>query len=44
METLALSRSDGVFSIPMSRPQKKNAADGQMFRELAEAFAEAARR
>ncbi len=44
METLELDRSNGVLSITMNRPQKKNAATGQMFRDLAEAFGEAARR
>jgi len=44
METLELKRSSGVFSITMNRPEKKNAANGQMFRELTEAFAEASRR
>jgi enoyl-CoA hydratase/carnithine racemase len=44
METLELERSSGVLSITMNRPDKKNAANGQMFRELADAFAEATRR
>ena len=44
METLELKRSSGVFSITMNRPEKKNAANGQMFRELAAAFAEASGR
>ncbi len=38
-ETLLLSRSDsGVVTITMNRPQKKNAADGAMWRELLHAF------
>ena len=44
METLELERANGVLSITMNRPHKKNAANVQMFRELTEAFAEAAER
>ncbi|MGD0083790.1 MAG: enoyl-CoA hydratase-related protein [Acidimicrobiales bacterium] len=42
METLMIERSDGVCSVMMNRPEKKNAANGPMWRELAQVFREAA--
>src|SRR3954447_13055472 len=36
METLQVERSGGVVTITMSRPEKKNAVNGQMWGELRE--------
>ena len=45
METLLVERSDdGVVTLTMNRPEKKNAMNGAMFRELRETFAEVADR
>ncbi|MFD5810226.1 enoyl-CoA hydratase/isomerase family protein [Rhodococcus aetherivorans] len=38
MQTLVVERSEGVVTVVMSRPEKKNAADPTMWRELAETF------
>ena len=38
METLLIDRADGVVTVTMNRPAKKNAATGQMFEELLETF------
>jgi 2-(1,2-epoxy-1,2-dihydrophenyl)acetyl-CoA isomerase len=42
METLEIGRSGGVLSVVLNRPEKKNAANGPMWRELATVFREAA--
>jgi enoyl-CoA hydratase/carnithine racemase len=42
METLVVERSAGVLSVMLNRPEKKNAANGPMWRELAEVFRAAA--
>ncbi|MCZ7525205.1 MAG: enoyl-CoA hydratase-related protein [Acidimicrobiia bacterium] len=34
METLVVERSDGVVTVTLNRPEKKNAISGQMWREL----------
>lgn len=41
MDTVVLERSGGVLSVVMNRPEKKNAATMQMWRELAEVFRQA---
>lgn len=38
METLVVERAGGVATVTMNRPQKKNAANGAMWRELLETF------
>jgi 2-(1,2-epoxy-1,2-dihydrophenyl)acetyl-CoA isomerase len=38
METLLISRQDGVVTVTMNRPSKKNAATDVMWRELLETF------
>ncbi|MFE4499106.1 enoyl-CoA hydratase/isomerase family protein [Rhodococcus sp. NPDC056743] len=38
MEFLRVERRDGVVTVVMSRPEKKNAANLEMWRELAETF------
>jgi len=38
METLLVSRQDGVVTVTMNRPAKKNAANDVMWRELLETF------
>ncbi|MFI6309697.1 enoyl-CoA hydratase/isomerase family protein [Nocardia fusca] len=40
MQTLTVERDDGVVTVVMSRPEKKNAGSPAMWRELAEAFTE----
>ena len=42
METLIVERDAGVVTVTMNRPEKKNAANGQMWDELREVFAEVA--
>jgi len=34
METLIVERKDGVVTVTMNRPERKNAANGTMWREL----------
>lgn len=38
METLEISRRNGIVEVVMNRPEKKNAANGVMFEELVETF------
>ncbi len=40
METLLVDRADGVMTVTLNRPEKKNAMNGQMWRELIELFDE----
>ena len=40
METLIVERADGIVNVTMNRPEKKNALDDLMFRELLEVFLE----
>jgi 2-(1,2-epoxy-1,2-dihydrophenyl)acetyl-CoA isomerase len=40
METLIVERKDGVVTVTMNRPERKNAANGVMLNELKEVFAE----
>jgi 2-(1,2-epoxy-1,2-dihydrophenyl)acetyl-CoA isomerase len=40
MDTLIVERAGGVVTVTMNRPERKNAANGQMLRELPEIFAE----
>lgn len=40
METLIVERKDGVVTVTMNRPERKNAANGRMLRELQETFTE----
>jgi 2-(1,2-epoxy-1,2-dihydrophenyl)acetyl-CoA isomerase len=40
VQTLEIERRDGVVTVVMSRPEKKNAGDPAMWRELAETFTE----
>ncbi len=40
METLLVERKDGVVTVTMNRPERKNAANGRMLVELREIFAE----
>ncbi|NNH70854.1 enoyl-CoA hydratase [Nocardia uniformis] len=40
VQTLEVERRDGVVTVVMSRPKKKNAGDPTMWRELAETFTE----
>ena len=40
METLIVERKDGVVTVTMNRPERKNAASGKMLRELAQIFME----
>lgn len=40
METLIVERKDGVVTVTMNRPERKNAANGVMLDELKEVFAE----
>ncbi|WP_063041534.1 enoyl-CoA hydratase/isomerase family protein [Nocardia pseudovaccinii] len=44
METVAVERNDGVVTVVMSRPEKKNAGSPTMWRELAQTFREIERR
>jgi enoyl-CoA hydratase/carnithine racemase len=39
-ETLIIDRKDGVVTVTMNRPQRKNAANGKMLRELEATFIE----
>ena len=41
-ETLIVERSDGVVTVTMNRPERKNAANGTMWRELQAVFDDAA--
>lgn len=38
LETLIVERKDGVVTVTMNRPSRKNAANGQMWRELLDTF------
>ena len=38
METLILERKDGVVTVTMNRPERKNAANGKMLTELRATF------
>jgi 2-(1,2-epoxy-1,2-dihydrophenyl)acetyl-CoA isomerase len=40
METLIVERKDGVVTVTMNRPERKNAANGKMLTELRTTFAE----
>jgi 2-(1,2-epoxy-1,2-dihydrophenyl)acetyl-CoA isomerase len=40
METLIVERKDGVVTVTMNRPERKNAANGTMLRELEQIFVE----
>ena len=40
METLLVERKDGVATVTMNRPERKNAANGRMLLELREIFEE----
>ena len=40
LETLIVERDDGVVTVTMNRPERKNAATGLMWRELLETFEE----
>ena len=40
METLIVERKDGVVTVTMNRPERKNAANGAMLRELRTTFEE----
>ncbi len=40
METLLVERKDGVVTVTMNRPERKNAANGRMLTELREIFTE----
>jgi 2-(1,2-epoxy-1,2-dihydrophenyl)acetyl-CoA isomerase len=40
METLIVERKDGVVTVTMNRPERKNAANGRMLVELREVFEE----
>jgi enoyl-CoA hydratase/carnithine racemase len=40
VETLLLDRNDGIVTITLNRPEKKNAANGPMWDELMEVFRE----
>ena len=44
METLIIERADGVLSVTLNRPEKKNAGTYQMWKELGEVFTEARQR
>ena len=43
METILVERADGVVSVTLNRPEKKNAANDQMWDELQATFDEVAR-
>ena len=36
METLIVERKDGVVTVMMNRPERKNAANGKMLTELSQ--------
>jgi enoyl-CoA hydratase/carnithine racemase len=38
MDTLIVGRKDGVVTVTMNRPERKNAANGRMLRELEQTF------
>ena len=38
METLIVERKDGVVTVTMNRPERKNAANAKMLTELLETF------
>ena len=38
METLIVERKDGVVTVTMNRPERKNAANAKMLSELLETF------
>ncbi len=40
METILTARSDGIVTVTLNRPEKKNAINGVMWRELLETFEE----
>jgi 2-(1,2-epoxy-1,2-dihydrophenyl)acetyl-CoA isomerase len=40
VDSLLVDRADGVVTITLNRPHKKNAIDGRMWRELVEVFGE----
>ena len=40
METLIVERKDGVVTVTMNRPERKNAASGKMLSELEQIFVE----
>ena len=40
METLIVERQDGVVTVTMNRPERKNAANGKMLTELRATFEE----
>ena len=40
METLIVERKDGVVTVTMNRPERKNAANGKMLTELRTTFEE----
>src|SRR5713226_10663768 len=42
METLLVERADGVVTVTLNRPEKKNAINGPMWRELIDVFDEVA--
>jgi enoyl-CoA hydratase/carnithine racemase len=42
IETLIVERSDGVVTVTLNRPEKKNAINGRMWRELIDVFDEVA--
>ena len=42
VETIDVQRSDGVITITLNRPQKKNAVNGVMWNELLATFREIA--
>jgi enoyl-CoA hydratase/carnithine racemase len=42
METLLVERTDGVVTVTLNRPEKKNAINGPMWRELIDVFEEVA--
>jgi enoyl-CoA hydratase/carnithine racemase len=42
LETLIVSRNDGVVTVTMNRPERKNAANGTMWRELRSTFEDVA--
>lgn len=44
METLLCDRSDGILTVTLHRPERKNAGTLEMWRELADVFGEARRR
>jgi enoyl-CoA hydratase/carnithine racemase len=43
-ETILIDRADGVVTVTLNRPERKNAGNGLMWQELRAAFDEAARR